>query len=264
MACRPPPRPPAPSHTSPILRGSAWAGGPRFDRSRPISPEAARAVPNRFFAPGVQDRPPAGVDDQLAERRGYLQHVVSGGEGAGLSLAGPSSVAILADWSRGVRDGVQPVGRYPVLPFERFIPDFPDESPLSAWRLRRFPGKPSVSDPFLPKRQSNPMGDSYHDPLRVDFDRQIKLEFHGSTVTSDAGLLPYRELDEALGLTRTVASGLHDTRTGQNTQHRLLALLRQSIYRRLRRRYDAERSRCARRSGAERRKSVLCGGLRPR
>ena len=67
------------------------------------------------------------------------------------------------------------------------------------------------------------MGDSYHDPLRVDFDRQIKLEFHGSTVTSDAGLLPYRELDEALGLTRTVASGLHDTRTGQNTQHRLLA-----------------------------------------
>ena len=41
------------------------------------------------------------------------------------------------------------------------------------------------------------------------------------------------ELDGALGLTSTAAGGLHDTRTGQNTQHSLLALLRQSIYSRL-------------------------------
>jgi Transposase DDE domain group 1 len=77
------------------------------------------------------------------------------------------------------------------------------------------------------------MGDYQQDPLRVEFDRQIKLEFHGSTVTSDAGLLAYRELDDALGLTSTAATGLHDTRTGQNTQHSLLALLRQAIYSRL-------------------------------
>src|SRR5438874_13836421 len=77
------------------------------------------------------------------------------------------------------------------------------------------------------------MGDSQYDTVRVDFDRQIKLEFHGSTVTSDAGLLAYRELDNALGLTSTAASGLHDTRTGLNTQHSLLALLPQSIYSRL-------------------------------
>jgi Transposase DDE domain group 1 len=77
------------------------------------------------------------------------------------------------------------------------------------------------------------MGDRQNDPLRVEFDRQIKMEFHGSTVTSDAGLLAYRELDDALGLTRSAASGLQDARTGTNTQHSLLALLRQSLYSRL-------------------------------
>src|SRR5262245_53488146 len=68
------------------------------------------------------------------------------------------------------------------------------------------------------------MGDSPNDTVRVDFDRQIKLEFHDSTVISDAGLLAYRELDDALRLTSTAATGLHGTRTGQNTQHNLLAL----------------------------------------
>jgi hypothetical protein len=43
------------------------------------------------------------------------------------------------------------------------------------------------------------MGDTQKDSLRVDFDRHIKRTFHGSTVTRDAGLLAYRELD-ALGL----------------------------------------------------------------
>ncbi len=37
--------------------------------------------------------------------------------------------------------------------------------------------------------------------LRVDFDRRLMLEFHGSDISSDAGWLLYGELDDALGLT---------------------------------------------------------------
>jgi hypothetical protein len=77
------------------------------------------------------------------------------------------------------------------------------------------------------------MGDCQNEDLRVGFDRRLKLKFLGSQITTDAGLLAYRELDEALGLTEMSADRLQDSRLGQNKQHGLLPLLRQSIYSRL-------------------------------
>jgi Transposase DDE domain group 1 len=77
------------------------------------------------------------------------------------------------------------------------------------------------------------MGDCPTDPLRPQFDRRLRLEFHGAKVTSDAGLLAYRELDDALDLTTSAATQLQDQRTGQNSRHSLTALLRQSVYSRL-------------------------------
>jgi hypothetical protein len=76
-------------------------------------------------------------------------------------------------------------------------------------------------------------GEAHEAALRVAFDSRLKLEFHGSRVTSDAGLLAFRELDNALGLTELAGEGLTDTRTGQNSRHSLIAQLRQSVFGRL-------------------------------
>ena len=69
--------------------------------------------------------------------------------------------------------------------------------------------------------------------LRVDFDHRLKLEFHGSRITSDAGLPAYRELDDVLGLTDLGGATLSDLRRGKNTRHLLTGLLRQSVFGRL-------------------------------
>jgi len=77
------------------------------------------------------------------------------------------------------------------------------------------------------------MGESSYTPLKLQFDRRVRLDFRGATITSDAGLLACRELDAALGLTETANDYIHESRTGRNVQHRLLPLLRQSVYSRL-------------------------------
>jgi hypothetical protein len=80
---------------------------------------------------------------------------------------------------------------------------------------------------------ADPAGETDRGGLRLDFDRRLMLQFRGAAITSDAGLLPYRELDDALGLTQTGTDTLSDARTGKNGRHRLAGLLRQSVFGRL-------------------------------
>src|SRR5262245_12967609 len=79
----------------------------------------------------------------------------------------------------------------------------------------------------------HPMGDAKSGPVRLWFNPQLRVEFRGATVTSDAGLLLARELDERLGLSALIERHLTDPRTGRNAQCSLADLLRQSIYSRV-------------------------------
>ena len=77
------------------------------------------------------------------------------------------------------------------------------------------------------------MGELQTEPFQFTFNGFLKVAFQGSRITSDAGLILVRELDERLGLATLIAEHLSDSRHGLNTQFSLADLLRQSVYSRL-------------------------------
>src|SRR5713101_6724526 len=77
------------------------------------------------------------------------------------------------------------------------------------------------------------MGEATSGPIQLSFNPQLRVEFRGATVTSDAGLLLPRALDEQLGLGALIERHLTDPRSGRNRQFPLVDLFRQSIYSRL-------------------------------
>jgi hypothetical protein len=76
------------------------------------------------------------------------------------------------------------------------------------------------------------VGEKQNQPFQLSFNPSLKLDFQGSRVTSDGGLILVRELDERLGFSELIGQHLIDSR-GKNTQLPLADLLRQSVYSRL-------------------------------
>ena len=77
------------------------------------------------------------------------------------------------------------------------------------------------------------MGEKHHEPFQLSFNSSLRVDFRGSRVTSDGGLMMVRELDERWGMGALIERYLTDTRRGRNTQLPLADLLRQSVYSRL-------------------------------
>ena len=65
------------------------------------------------------------------------------------------------------------------------------------------------------------MGEDKQPPLKLNFDSKVRLEFRGANITSDAGFLACRELDDTLSLTNAADDFLKESRTGKNILHRL-------------------------------------------
>ncbi len=63
------------------------------------------------------------------------------------------------------------------------------------------------------------MGDGEKASLRLQFNPKVRLAFHGATITTDAGLLAFREFDDALGLTEIAEDYLQESHTGRNILH---------------------------------------------
>ena len=77
------------------------------------------------------------------------------------------------------------------------------------------------------------MGEKQTKPFQLSFNGLLKVDFQGSHVTSDGGLILVRELDERLGLGKLIDEHLMDSRQGSNKKFPLADLLRQSVYSRL-------------------------------
>ena len=69
---------------------------------------------------------------------------------------------------------------------------------------------------------ADPTGGRTGGALRLDFDCRLMLQFRSSVITSDGGLLAYRELDDALALTASGGERLAEARTGKNRRHFLV------------------------------------------
>src|SRR5215471_7687346 len=78
-----------------------------------------------------------------------------------------------------------------------------------------------------------PVGETPKRPFQLSFNASLKIDFQGSRVTSDGGLILVPELDERLELGELIQEHLTDSRRGKNTQFPLADLLPQSVYRRL-------------------------------
>ena len=69
------------------------------------------------------------------------------------------------------------------------------------------------------------MGEKQSKPFQLSFNGSLKVDFQGSRVTSDGGLILVCELDERLGFGKLIEEHLTDSRQGTNKKFPFRGLL---------------------------------------
>lgn len=75
-----------------------------------------------------------------------------------------------------------------------------------------------------------PIDSEVEGEFSFDWNKSLLLSFAGQQITSNAGVMLLRDLDEALGLTEDLASRLRDTRDPAYVTHPLVEVLRERMY----------------------------------
>lgn len=78
--------------------------------------------------------------------------------------------------------------------------------------------------------EPNEQNETHPADIVFDWNKSLTASFTGEEITTDAGVMLLRDVDEALGLTRSLASGLCDSRDPAFTTHPLAQLLRERLY----------------------------------
>jgi len=66
--------------------------------------------------------------------------------------------------------------------------------------------------------------------VRPDFNRSLVMDFQGAKLTSDAGFLLIREIDQRVGSMAGLEECLEDFRAPAHIRHSLVQLVRQRVY----------------------------------
>ena len=73
-------------------------------------------------------------------------------------------------------------------------------------------------------------GAAEREAIRPDFNRSIFIDFAGAKITSDAGFLLMREVDQRFGIIESGCSHLTDERSASHRRHTFEQMIRQRVY----------------------------------
>jgi hypothetical protein len=73
-------------------------------------------------------------------------------------------------------------------------------------------------------------GEAEKGAIRPEFNRSVMIDFQVAKITSDAGVLMLREVDERFGIIGPMGEGIADSRSACHTRHTIVQMILQRVY----------------------------------